>query len=309
MVTTAVVLTACLAMAAQGAESADGAQDATAVRLPGFVVALIDDVNVAARESGVLTAVHVQEGQLVKKGDVLGQVDDSDAKLRRLIAKSELISAEEQAKSDASLKAAEATVGVARAEYEGTMEIKQRSPDAISDFEVRRKRLTHERSVYESINAQLEHKVAELTVDTRSKQLQAVENEIKRRQIESPLDGVVERRLRDEGEWVQAGEPVFRVVRMDRLRVEGLLSSEEFMPADVAGRTVIIEVKTPHGIEKRQARISFVSTVIDAGRDFRVFAEFDNPRQSDGQWHVLPGLRADVTVLLKKSQPAAKTGK
>ncbi len=307
MVTTAVVLTACLAVAAQGAKPEDVAQEATGVRLSGFVVALIDDVNVAARESGVLTAIVANEGQLVKKGDVLGQVYDADARLRQLIAKSELISAEEQAKSDASLKAAEATVGVAKAEYEGTMEIKQRSPDAISDFEVRRKRLTHERSVYESLNAQLEHKIAELTRDTRLAQLQAVENEIKRRQVESPLDGVVVRRLRDEGEWVQAGDPVLRVVRLDRLRIEGLLSSDKFMPADVAGCPILIEVKTPHGVDTRKAKISFVSPVVDAGHDFRIFAEFDNPQQSDGQWLVLPGLQANVTILLNKSRSVART--
>ena len=60
------------------------------------------------------------------KDDVLGHVDDSDAQIRKLIAESELKSAQEQAASDANLKAAEATIGVALAEYEGNRRDQER---------------------------------------------------------------------------------------------------------------------------------------------------------------------------------------
>jgi len=168
----------------------------------------------------------------------------------------------------------------------------------VSDFELRRKKLTEQRSMYEALNAEVELRVNALTRDVRAAQLEAVENEIRRRQVESPIDGVVVKRLRDPGEWVQAGDPIYRVVRMDRLRVEGLLDATQFDPADVQGHPVIIEVETPHGVEKVQSQITFVSPVVDAGGDFLVYAEFDNPRKPDGRWLIRPGLKATITILL-----------
>jgi len=235
----------------------------------------------------------------VKKGDLLGLIDDSDAQVRRLIAENQLKVAAAQAASDADLKAAQATVGVAEGEYKESLKMRQRAADSISDFELRRKKLTHERSVYEAINAEVEMRVNTLTRDVRAAQLKAVENEIKRRHVESPLDGVVVKRMRDPGEWVQAGEPIYRVVRMDRLRVEGLLDAEKYDPAQVDGRPIIIEVETPHGVDKVQTRITFASRVVDAGGDFLVYAEFDNPRKPDGHWLVLPGRKAKITILFQ----------
>src|SRR6056297_623679 len=75
-----------------------------------FVVSLIDDTKVAAQEEGVLLSLDAKEGQIVKKDDILARLDDSDAKIRRIIAENELKVAVEQAESDADVKAAKATV-------------------------------------------------------------------------------------------------------------------------------------------------------------------------------------------------------
>jgi len=299
MVMTSFFLATTLTLSSPQTVPAQAPSDATEVRLSGFIVALIDDVNVPAREPGTLTELTAKLGQLVKKGDLLGRIDDSDAEVRRLIAENQLKVAAAQAESDANLKAAQATVGVAEGEYKESLKMRQRAADSISDFELRRKKLTHERSIYEAVNAEVEVRVNQLTRDVRAAQLRAVENEIKRRHVESPLDGIVVKRMHDPGEWVQAGDPIYRVVRMDRLRVEGLLDAETYDPAQVEGRPIIIEVDTPHGVDKVQTRITFASRVVDAGGDFLVYAEFDNPRTPDGRWLVLPGRKAKITILFQ----------
>ena len=101
---------------------------ATAVKLSNFVVTLIYDVRVPAREPGVLIALDAKKGQVVEKDEFLGQIDDSDAQIRKLIAENELKVAETQAASDANLMAAEATIGVAEGGVRGVAEHRRPCP-------------------------------------------------------------------------------------------------------------------------------------------------------------------------------------
>ncbi len=310
MNTTATLLASVLLVTGQAAEQ-PAAGPGTAVKISNFVVTLIYDVRVPAREPGVLNAIDKERGQIVSKNDILGSVDDSDAQMRRVIAENELKSAETQAASDAALKAARATIGVAKAEYEGSLDIRSRSLNAVSEYELRRQKLTAERSEYEAEKAEVDFEVAQLTRGVRIAQLQAVENEIKRRQIESPIDGVIVERYHNAGEWAQAGEPIYRIVHMDRLRVEGMLHASKFMLGEIAGRPVKIEVTvtkdedgTRRHVEEFAGRIDFVSPVVDPSGEFLVHAEFENPRKPNGQWRVRPGLDAEVTILLEPTTSA-----
>jgi multidrug resistance efflux pump len=306
---TAALLASVILVAAQPAKHPN-AQNVTDKRLDKFVVTLIEDVQVPAREPGVLVALDAKKGQLVNKDDVLGRIDDSDAQIRKLMADSELKSTQEQAASDANLKAAEATIGVALAEYDGSRRIKERAEQAVSEFELRRLQLTHERSVYQADNARVEYAVAQHARNKAAAQLQAVENEISRRIVTSPINGVVVDKFRNVGEWAQAGEPIYRIVQMDRLRVEGMLKVTEYMPEDVAGSPVKIFVITSQGHQEEEfdATIDFVNPVVDPSGEFLIHAEFDNPRKPNGQWRVRPGLDAEIMILPPRKAPAPTAG-
>lgn len=310
---TAALLASIFLVAAQPAQppkSSNGA-DKKLDKLDKFVVALIEDVQVPARQPGVLVALEARYGQPVKKDDVLGHIDDSDAQIRKLAAESELKSAEEQATSDANLKAAEATVGVALAEYEGSRKIKECAEQAVSEFELRRLQLTHDRSVYQAVNARVEYAVAQHARAKAAAQLQMVDNEIALRTITSPINGVIVDKYHEAGEWAQAGEPIYRIVQMDRLRVEGMLKATDYMPEDVAGNPVRILVTTSEGHQEEfDATVDFVNPVVDPSGEFLIHAEFDNPQT---QWAVAcaPGLDAEIVILPSRQVPvsASETGR
>ena len=59
-------------------------------------------------------------------------------------------------------------------------------------------------------------------------EVQAAEANLERRRITAPLDAVVVELSRHEGEWAQVGDPVMRLVRIDRLRVEGFLNAKDY---------------------------------------------------------------------------------
>ena len=80
--------------------------------------------------------------------------------------------------------------------------------------------------------------VAGLQKQVSEAELEAAEANLERRRLIAPLDAVVVELTRHEGEWVQAGDPVMRLVRVDLLRVEGFLNAKNYRPSEIQGRPV-----------------------------------------------------------------------
>src|SRR5688572_2518231 len=57
------------------------ASAAEPIKVDSVLLTLIEQVEVPAREAGELAMIQVREGQLVKEGTVLAQIDDRDAQL------------------------------------------------------------------------------------------------------------------------------------------------------------------------------------------------------------------------------------
>ena len=90
---------------------------------------------------------------------------------------------------------------------------------------------------------------------------------------------VVERRKRN-GEWVQPGDPVIHVMRLDRLRVEGFVPAADYAAGEIDGRNVTITVVLAHGRrEQFQGKVVFVNPEVDANGEFRVWAEVFNRQE------------------------------
>ena len=160
-------------------------------------------------------------------------------------------------------------------------------------------RLQLSRSTLGIEQAQLDQKDLLHTERANKAKLRAAEEEIDRRNIEAPFDGVIVEILARKGEWVNPGEPVMRVVRMDRLRVERFLNANEHDPGRISGRPVTVEVELA-GRRKVQlsGQIVFGSPLIRAGNIYRVRAEVEN-RKRDGQWLLRPGMAATMTIDLR----------
>jgi multidrug resistance efflux pump len=116
--------------------------------------------------------------------------------------------------------------------------------------------------------ADMDTAVAEKEADVKKAQMEASETALKHRLLQSPLsgDGLVGKIYRHVGEWVQNGEPVVYVLRMDRLRVEGSLPASKISPFEVAGKPVEIEVELAHERSvKFRGNIVFVDPKITTG--------------------------------------------
>lgn len=262
------------------------------------VVKLIDDISVPAREAGLLNEVTVKEGDEVQAGNLLGKLDDKDAKTTQAMAGFEVTIAQRQADSTVEVDAAEKAAEVAQAEWEESQEINTAAPGTITVTQIRREYLTVERARFQHQAAIIQNAVAGDTHHLKKAQLEAATNRVNRHEIRSPIDGVVAQIVKRPGHWLQPGDPVLRLVRMNRLRVEGMIEGDIAAPAQIAGQPVVVTVK--RGVEgdmELKGVVSFVSPIVEANEKFRVWVEVDNQKIND-HWAIRPGQEATMDIRL-----------
>ena len=94
------------------------------------------------------------------------------------------------------------------------------------------------------------------------------------------------------------GDPLARVVRTDKLRVEGYVDSAKFEPEQVHDRPVTVTVNFAGDREESfKGRIVFVSPLVEPGGDYRVWAEVENRQpQGSNQWLLRAGQQATMTI-------------
>ena len=272
--------------------------------LEGFVVPSPGegDLEVSAQRSGLLVspgAAGVGEGDLVRRGDLLAQVDDLQARQVLAIQELRLRAAEQGAANDVNIRYCLSNLKAIEAECQEAAEKNKAAPGTIPKKELRALLLALQRAKLELEQAEQNLAGARLALRVHKAELEAAAEELNRYRITAPLDGVVVRRYRYGGEWVQAGEPVMRIIRMDRLQVEGFVDAKQVAPHELAGRAVLVKARVSRGrVETFQAAVAFVSPVTEAGGKVRIKAELEN-RREDNHWLLRPGQSVEMTISLE----------
>ena len=94
------------------------------------------------------------------------------------------------------------------------------------------------------------------------------------------------------GDWVEPGDKLLRLIRLDRLRTEAFLDAAQATPG-MEGRAVSLSVEQPgKAAIVFPGKLIFVSPEIDPNnRSVRVLAEFNNPNSA-----LQPGMRGTLTI-------------
>jgi len=280
-----------LALTALGAGQA-GEKPAEGFEVPAMLIRPVERVDVPAREAGVLAAVHAYEGQMVGEGDVLAQIEDTEARLEEERAKIEVEIARANARNDVDIRFAKKAVDVARAELQRCLDSNEKYPGSISKSEMDRLHLVVEKNQLEVEQAEHERTVVGFTQQARENERQTAEAKVQRHRICAPIGGIVVQVNRHRGEWVMPGEAVARILRIDRLRAEGFLKARQ-ASGDLQGRRVRLTVDLPDAPGSGfPGKIVFVDPEIDpVNGQVRIWAEIQN----EGL-RLRPGMRAKMTV-------------
>ncbi len=269
-------------------------------RLSNSFVLLKDEAKVAAQEPGLLVELGVVEGSLVKGGAIVGQIEDSQPRMQRKAAMAELKAAEEKAKSDVDERYAHKASQVARKEWEKALEANEKTSGSISQVEVARLKLTWERGLLEIERAQTERKMSGHAADAKAVEVEAATEAMKRRQITSPIEGMIVKVYLHKGEWVKPGDPVMHVVNLDQLKVQGTANIAELSPELLMDKKVVVDALLTEGRKEQfTGRITFVSPIIQGRDTYIVKAEVQN-RKERGRWLLQPGMPVDLTILMNE---------
>jgi len=241
------------------------------------LVSLIEQRAVPAREAGVLAEVKVREGDLVTADQDLAQMDDTHPQLTKKKAVIELDIAKVDAESDVKVRFARKATDVAKAELKRATDSTDKYKRSVSATELGRLKLEAEKAELQIEQAEQEQTSAKHTERLKQNEVDFAAWNIDRMRVRSPLAGVVVEIIHHPGEWVEPGETVFRILRMDRLRVEAFLDSTKITDS-LVGRPVSLAVDLPGKPGTEFAgKVVFVSPEVDpVNGQARVWAEVEN---------------------------------
>lgn len=266
--------------------------DAGDITVNPVLIKVIEEVAVPAVQEGPVLAIQVTEGQVVQVGQTLIQLDDQRAKLKQQQAELEQKIATKKAGNRSGVLLAETETRVTNSSLQRALESRRRFPDSPSQAEVDEIELRVAQAKQHLEQTTQEFQLAELAKDLSTKNLELATFEVDRHQIKSPIQGAITEVIAKKGEWVRPGEPLVRVMRIDRLKVEGFVKRDA-ITTSLLDRSVTILVEGAEGEKDRHpGKIVFVSPVVEPNdRTQRIVAEVDNAKGILG-----PGLRARMII-------------
>jgi macrolide-specific efflux system membrane fusion protein len=278
-----------LAMLTLAASSAEADEP---IRVESVFLELVEQSDVPARDPGVIENVAIREGDLVEKGSVLVQLDTAEAALDVERAQVELDIARQEAKNEVDVRFARKSLAVAEAELQRAQDSVKDYPKSVSETELDRLKLTVERTRLEIEQAEHVLTVAEMTADLKENALETAKTKLQRQTIRAPIDGVVVQIYRHRGEWLEPGQQVVRILRMDRLRARGFVSLAQVERIAV-GAPVELAVDRGEGeAETVSGEVVHVSPEVDpVNHQVCVWAEVENTAMA-----LKPGMRATMVI-------------
>ncbi|MFN0050970.1 MAG: efflux RND transporter periplasmic adaptor subunit, partial [Planctomycetales bacterium] len=210
--------------------------------------------------------------------------------------------AHKQARNDIKIRTAKKGAEVAATELKRAREAVEKHKKSVSESELDKLRLMSEKAAFEVEQAQHEQEVAQIMTRLKETEQKLAEAAVERRRITAPLSGVIVQVQQHRGEWVQPGETVLRLMRIDRLRIEALVDVQK-LPRDVTGSPATLTVDIPgHPASEYQGSVVYVSPEVNpVNNQVRVWAEVEN---HDRQ--LRPGLKGNLVI---QPQPAGADGK
>lgn len=216
-------------------------------------------VDLSFAEKGLISALQVQQGQIVKKGQLLATLDSA-------LEQANVDLAAAKASMDDEIKALQTTLAYNQRNVTRLRELfKQKAMPISKVDEAETETAITEQRLRTAQNTQ---RLAEL-------ELKLAQELLKRRQLTSPLDGTVVKVHKEPGEYEEY-EPVLTLEQFNPLRVQVLLPVTLFgkIPKTTLAK---ITPELPIGDKELLARVVVVDSGVDvASGTFGIQLELDN---------------------------------
>ena len=252
-------------------------------------------VEVSAAESGVISAIHVREGDEVAAGALLVELDCSVLQAARRTAETKIA-------ADAKRKAAQTTLLLKQHRFDALKELRSDGHDNPEEFQ---------RAQADLEIAQLEIESLDESVSVARMELAEIDARIARRRIAARSTAVVSERVHEVGEFVSAADP--HLLTLENLDV---LKATFFLPRWLAWSKTTDDrllLRIEGRSEALEANIAFISqTAVPETGNVKVVVEVHNPnrriRAGIRCWTTVPSQDSRKSREVQKSQEERKTG-
>ena len=263
--------------------------------IPDSIVQFIQEIDVPALASGKLTEVNVKDFQTIEADVVLARIDDTALKDRQQAAEVGRQLLSNKLQSNLLDQIAKLSMDEAKAKHDSNVSTNASSPGSIPTMEIHRSMLALERSKIEAQRVKEQKEDLRLELSIQSSEVAQVQHQIEQLKVISPVRGVVLKVNKQAGEWVNVGETVASVARMDRLQIPVLLSETQVLHRYAAGTSVVVHWREGNTRHSLRGRIASVEPVLRGNDDYRGMVEVENRKLSSG-WLLMAGRRVTVTI-------------
>jgi multidrug efflux pump subunit AcrA (membrane-fusion protein) len=242
------------------------------------IVRYAEEIQLPALASGRIEQVFVKDNQSVDFETPIMRLDDRSMLIRRQAQQLRLDAARRQAVDDVDLRYAETALAEAQEELDASRSVQKDFSGAVSSSQLRRLRLAVQRGGVEVERAKKLRLDAATAVDLQEAELAVLEDQLQHLQIKSSLAGVVVKLSKHAGEWVQTGETVATIARLDRVHVNAIIDAAN-LPADqILGLRVSVYWRERSDSDEQalSGHIISVDPQVLPGGKFRVHAEIIN---------------------------------
>lgn len=154
-----------------------------------------------------------------------------------------------------------------------------------------------ERLVADKLVSQQEHENSQTAYESARQNFELARIALDKSTVRSPIDGILDRRLVERGEYIKAGDPVALVVQVDRLKVLVNIPEKDIRYLHTDEQVQVIQTQIDTGDQvQRPGRVVHLAYKADPlTRTYRGTIEVDN---HDGQ--LRPGMIVRVEALRRR---------
>lgn len=263
--------------------------ESTTLEIDSVVLRPLREVEAPFQKAGLLMEIAVAEGEYVAAGQRLAVLDDRLARRKLAEAETARDQIEAELASDLRIQYAEKALEVARAELARSKESIAEFAGSVSQSQLDVERLTVDKLLLERRQAMHERSIREFELRMKEHAVAAARLDIELHELRAPTGGIVVLLRAEEGEWVEAGQPLVRLIVVERLRAEGFADAEAILPYKEGDPA---ELLVEGSVLPVSGKLRLISPEVDpVTRQVRVWAEVDNTEAT-----LRPGLGGKLSL-------------
>ncbi len=276
-------------------EDTTSQNEANSIEINDAILMIVDSRSISSQVSGMIMDLNVTEGDLVIRDEVIAKIDDREIMLELDEARIEASIALERTNSNVEVEFSEKARLVAEADYQRAIESNRQFAGVVSQTEMDRLRLVVEKNEAELKKILFDKKLLELNSQLANAKVRRKEFELERLRVHAQMDGKVVEINKRQGEWVQTGEPFFKIVRLDKLRVENYVPAE-LATNDLLGAKATFAFGVDTDTQNYNAQVVFIDPNVNPlNSQTRIWVEVENPNLV-----LRPGMKGHLNIELPK---------